>query len=533
MSLNQKHLPFFSAILLAVGIFVGTKLNSNSIPSFTSSKNISKQKLNRLIDYLEYEYVDPVDTDSIVEGFIETVLQNLDPHSSYIPKQDLAAVTENMKGDFIGIGVSFYNYKDTIAVIRPIEGGPSFGAGILAGDRILMADKDTIHGQNWGSNDVIKRLRGQKNSKVRLTIKRPGIDSLLHFDITRSEVPIKSVVASYMINPTLGYIKINRFAESTYLEFENALDTLIVEGASNLVLDLRDNPGGFLQIAEHIVDEFLEDGKLILFTKNKSNEIDESFATAKGRFEAAEVYVLINENSASASEIISGALQDNDKGTIIGRRSFGKGLVQREMDLGDGSAIRLTTSRYYTPTGRSIQRSYAQGSEAYYDAYYERMEDRADDSLQSEVVSDSLMFLTPKGKIVYGGGGIIPDVYVPYDPNFNTDIIEFLKNTGVMGFFVFEQLDRQRAKYASFSESEFLDSFEISDLIYEQFSSYFSETSGLKNRAMDPYKSSIKTLLKCAFAKQLFGDHTAAKVLSTIDPMLQKVNGLETVLNSN
>ena len=207
--------------------------------------------------------------------------------------------------------------------------------------------------------------------------------------------------------------------------------------------------------------------------------------------------------------------------------------MQREMDLGDGSAIRLTTSRYYTPTGRSIQRSYAQGSEAYYDAYYERMEDRADDSLQSEVVSDSLMFLTPKGKIVYGGGGIIPDVYVPYDPNFNTDIIEFLKNTGVMDFFVFEQLDRQRAKYASFSESEFLDSFEISDLIYEQFSSYFSETSGLKNRAMDPYKSSIKTLLKCAFAKQLFGDHTAAKVLSTIDPMLQKVNGLETVLNSN
>lgn len=336
--------------------------------SFTHTTNLSKQKVNRLIDYLEYEYVDPVDTDSIVEGFIDTVLQTLDPHSSYIPKQDLAAVPENMKGDFIGIGVRFYNYKDTIAVIRPIEGGPSFRAGILAGDRILMADQDTIHDQNWTSDQVIQRLRGKKNSKVQLTVKRAGVDSILDFEIIRAEVPIKSVEASYMISPTLGYIKINRFAESTYLEFEKALDILRDEGASNLVLDLRDNPGGFLQIAEQIADEFLEAGKLILFTKNKSNTIDESFATAKGRLEAAEVYVLLNENSASASEIVAGALQDNDRGTIIGRRSFGKGLVQREMDLGDGSAIRLTTSRYYTPTGRSIQRSYAKGSEAYYDA---------------------------------------------------------------------------------------------------------------------------------------------------------------------
>ena len=528
MSLNQKHLPFFSAILLAVGIFVGTKLNSNSIPSYTSSKNISKQKLNRLIDYLEYEYVDPVDTDSIVEGFIETVLQNLDPHSSYIPKQDLASVTENMKGDFIGIGVSFYNYKDTIAVIRPIEGGPSYRAGILAGDRILMADNDTIHDQNWSSDDIIKRLRGKKHSKVRLTIKRPGVDSLFRFDIIRSEVPLKSVEASYMINPTLGYLKINRFAESTYLEFEKAYEDLLIKGASNLVVDLRDNPGGFLQIAEQIVDEFLEEGKRILFTKNKTNEIVESFATAKGRFETAVVYVLINENSASASEIVAGALQDNDKGTIIGRRSFGKGLVQREMDLGDGSAIRLTTSRYYTPTGRSIQRSYVDGSEAYYEAYYKRLEDRAVDTLQSEAIPDSLIFTTPKGKVVYGGGGIIPDIYVPYDLNFNNDIIEFLKISGVMDFYVFEHLDSHRTQYMSFSEAEFLKNFETSELIYQQFISYFSEASRLEDAAMIPYQSIIKTLLKSAIAKQLFGDSSAAKVMSTIDPMLQKVNDLET-----
>lgn len=533
MSLNQKHLPFFIAVLLGIGIYMGSKLNTNSSSYFASTKNSSKQKFNKLIDYIEYEYVDPVDTDSIIENFIDTVLQNLDPHSSYIPKQDLMSVTENMKGDFIGIGVRFYIYKDSIAVIRAIEGGPSFRAGILAGDRILIADDDTLYGQNWSESKVIERLRGEKNSKVQLKIKREGVDSLLNFEIIRSEVPIKSVVASYMINPTLGYVRINRFAESTYLEFENNIEDLISKGALNLVLDLRDNPGGFLQIAMQIADEFLEDGKLILFTKNKTNEIDKTFATAKGRFEEAEVYVLINENSASASEIVAGALQDNDKGTIIGRRSFGKGLVQQEMDLGDGSAIRLTTSRYYTPTGRSIQRSYDKGSEAYYDDYYERLEDRAVDTLQLNAVVDSLIFTTPKGKIVYGGGGIIPDVYVPYDANFNNDIVEYLKVSGMMDFFVFEYLDGQRAQYTSLSEAEFLSAFEISEDIYQQFISNFSERISLKNEEIHRYKNALKILLKSAFAKQLFGDNTAAKVMSTFDPMLQKTTDIEAALISN
>jgi carboxyl-terminal processing protease len=533
MSLNQKHLPFFIAVLLGIGIYMGSKLNTNSSSYFASTKNSSKQKFNKLIDYIEYEYVDPVDTDSIIENFIDTVLQNLDPHSSYIPKQDLMSVTENMKGDFIGIGVRFYIYKDSIAVIRAIEGGPSFRAGILAGDRILIADDDTLYAQNWSESKVIERLRGEKNSKVQLKIKREGVDSLLNFEIIRSEVPIKSVVASYMINPTLGYVRINRFAESTYLEFENNIEDLISKGALNLVLDLRDNPGGFLQIAMQIADEFLEDGKLILFTKNKTNEIDKTFATAKGRFEEAEVYVLINENSASASEIVAGALQDNDKGTIIGRRSFGKGLVQQEMDLGDGSAIRLTTSRYYTPTGRSIQRSYDKGSEAYYDDYYERLEDRAVDTLQLNAVVDSLIFTTPKGKIVYGGGGIIPDVYVPYDANFNNDIVEYLKVSGMMDFFVFEYLDGQRAQYTSLSEAEFLSAFEISEDIYQQFISNFSERISLKNEEIHLYKNALKILLKSAFAKQLFGDNTAAKVMSTFDPMLQKTTDIEAALISN
>ena len=533
MSLNPKNLPFFIAVVLALGIYIGDKVSNNASNPFVSMNNIRKQKLNRLIDYLEYEYVDPVDTDSIVETFIDEVLQNLDPHSTYIPKQDLASVTENMKGDFIGIGVSFYSYKDTIAVIRPIEGGPSFRAGILAGDRILMADNDTIHGASMSQDKVVQKLRGKKNSKVRLQIKRAGIDSLLDFEITRAEVPIKSVDAFYMMSPTLGYIKINRFAESTYLEFEKGIEDLIAAGAKNLVLDLRDNPGGFLRIAEKIADEFLEDGKRILFTKNKSNLIDESYATQKGRFEQAQVYVLINENSASASEIVAGALQDNDIGTIIGRRSFGKGLVQREMDLGDGSAIRLTTSRYYTPTGRSIQRTYANGSEAYYDSYYQRLDNTAEDTLHSDASADSLKFTTPKGKVVYGGGGIIPDIYVPQDVDFDNELVMFLKVAGLMDFFVFEHLDKQRSSYASVYESQFLSTFEISDLVYQEFVTYFIEASKLDTDALKVYKSTIKTLLKAAFSKQLFGDNTAAKVLNPIDPMLMKVMDLEGALISN
>lgn len=532
MSLNPKNLPFLIGVVLALGIYIGDKVSVNSSSSYTRT-NTSKQKLNRLIDYLEYEYVDPVDTDSIVEGVIDQVLQNLDPHSTYIPKQDLASVTENMKGDFIGIGVSFYSYNDTIAVIRPIEGGPSFRAGIMAGDRILMADNDTIHGVFWSQDKVVQKLRGKKNSKVRLQIKRAGVDSLLDFEITRAEVPIKSVASFYMMSSTLGYIKINRFAVSTYLEFDDAVEDLIASGATNLVLDLRDNPGGFLQIAEKIADEFLEDGKLILFTKNKTNQVNESYATGVGRFEQAPVYVLINENSASASEIIAGALQDNDKGTIIGRRSFGKGLVQREMDLGDGSAIRLTTSRYYTPTGRSIQRSYANGSEAYYNSYYQRLDTSGEDTLHSDTTADSLKFTTPKGKVVYGGGGIIPDVYVPKDLDFNNELVSFLRVAGLMDFFVFEHLDKQRTHYASFSQSQFLRTFQISDFVYQQFVTYFIEASKLDAKALNVYKSPIKMLLKSAFSKQLFGDNSAAKVVSPIDPMLIKVMDIEAALIPN
>ncbi|MFT4782101.1 MAG: carboxyl-terminal processing protease, partial [Pseudohongiellaceae bacterium] len=349
MAFHKKYIPLIIGVAVAIGVFIGGKLNFTDTSDRLFTSNSKKDKLNRLIDYIDYEYVDDINTDSIVDVTVNEILDNLDPHSTYIPKSELERVTNNMKGDFVGLGVNFYTFNDTITVIRTIEGGPSEKAGIKAGDRILMADGDSIFGKEWSNADIISKLKGEKGSRVRLSIFRKGEDHLLEIKVKRDIVPIKSVDASYMLTNNLGYIKINRFAESTYKEFKRALDDLQDQGATQLALDLRDNPGGFLGIAEQIVDEFLEEDKLILFTKNKTGKIEKSFATRRGDFEEGEIYILINENSASASEIVAGALQDNDKGTIIGRRSYGKGLVQREMSLGDGSAVRLTVSRYYTP----------------------------------------------------------------------------------------------------------------------------------------------------------------------------------------
>ena len=365
--MKKKFIPLLLGIAIAGGILIGGKLNFTDSPDRLFTSNSKKDKLNRLIDYIDHEYVDEVDTDSIVDVTVNSILDNLDPHSTYIPKENLESVTENMKGDFVGIGVSFYTHRDTVTVIRALEGGPSLKAGIKGGDRIIMANDEPIYGAPTTNDAVVNSLKGEKGSKVKLKVYRPGEPELLEFKIKRNDVPIKSVEAAYMLSSNIGYIKINRFAESTYKEFKKGLDDLQDQGATQLVLDLRENPGGFLGVAQQIADEFLEDDKLILFTKNKKGKIERSYATNKGDFEDGHVYVLINENSASASEIIAGALQDNDKGTIVGRRSYGKGLVQREMALGDGSAVRLTISRYYTPTGRSIQRSYENGNKDYYD----------------------------------------------------------------------------------------------------------------------------------------------------------------------
>ena len=517
-------LPTVIALALALGIFVGGKLHFNDSPEKLFTTNSKKDKLNRLIDYIDYEYVDEINTDSIVDVTVNNILDKLDPHSVYIPREEMRRVSENMKGDFVGIGVNFYMIRDTIAVIRTVEDGPSFQQGILPGDRILMADNDTLFGRRLPSDEIVNKLKGRSGTSVALTIYRETEDRTFTVQILRDRIPIRSVQASFMLTPDMGYIKVNRFAETTFNEFKQALRELRDKGAKKLTLDLRDNPGGYLNIAEQMADEFLEDGKLILYTRNKKGEIDRSFATAVGEFEGKPIYVLINERSASASEIIAGALQDNDIGTIVGRRSFGKGLVQREMELGDGSAVRLTVSRYYTPTGRSIQRDYQNGSKDYYQEFTERFQNGELASADSIKVTDSLKFRTPKGKVVYGGGGIIPDIFVPIGSN-ETEAIESMDSLGFIARFIFEHLEEDRLRYADFTAEEFEELFTVDDILFEKFIDY-SVSNNIKLDFYD-YEAHLKLYLKAVIAGQLYSPDLHAEIKAEVDPMLQEVIRLD------
>lgn len=523
MAFDKKYIPLIVGVAIATGVFIGGKLNFTDTSDRLFTSNSKKDKLNRLIDYIDYEYVDDVNTDSIVDVTVNGILDNLDPHSTYIPKSELERVTNNMKGDFVGLGVNFYTYNDTVTVIRTVEGGPSEKAGIKAGDRILMADGDSIFGREWSNKAIVEKLKGEKGSKVKLSVYRKGEDKLLQFKVKRDVVPIKSVDAAYMLTDKLGYIKVNRFAESTYKEFKKALDDLQDQGATQLALDLRDNPGGFLSIAEQIVDEFLEDDKLILFTKNKTGKIENSYATDDGDFEEGDIYILINESSASASEIVAGALQDNDKGTIIGRRSYGKGLVQREMSLGDGSAVRLTVSRYYTPTGRSIQRPYDNGKNTdYYNDYYKRLSSGELENSESIEIADSLKFKTPKGKIVYGGGGIVPDIFVPLNTTAQNETLNYLKRREYISNFVFTELDRDRSIYNGVEVDDFIDNFEVSDDIVVKFQD-FVNLKERTNITFVAYYDQMKRLIKSELAEQLYGSNFAEKILNETDDMIEEV----------
>jgi carboxyl-terminal processing protease len=519
--MNKKNLPLFLAFAVVFGILIGMSFDGSSNNFLSSSKSASQeQKIKKLINFIENDYVDKVSTESLLDGAIKQMLGELDPHSVYIPKENLQAVKENMQGNFVGIGVQFRMIADSITVVQPIKDGPSIKAGIKAGDRILMANKDTLFGKNMMSGAIPKFLKGKPDTEVNLQVYRKSTDSLFNIAITRGKVNIKSVDLAYMMNDSVGYIKLDRFARSTFLEFKSSLNTLINKDMTDLVLDLRGNGGGFIDIANSIVDEFLEDDKLIVFTKNNKDEIEKSFATQRGAFEKGGLYILIDENSASASEIVAGALQDNDKGTIIGRRSFGKGLVQIEMALGDGSAVRLTTARYYTPTGRSIQKPYdGNGNKNYYKDYQQRIASGELLSKDSIQVIDSLKFTTPKGKIVYGGGGIIPDVFVPIDTN--SYMSNFYFNT--ITNFAFEFVDTNRKQLEKWNINSFIKGFDTNEKV---FNSYLSKIKD-KVKTSSKAKQSIKKYLKASIASALFGDIGYYRIIHLEDKMLQKVLELE------
>jgi len=520
MKINKIYIPIFFFATLAIGVLLGGFLNFPvEKPSF--SKNNYKTKLNRLIDFIDNEYVDNVNTDSIVDLTVNNILEKLDPHSVYIPPTEQTEVAESMKGDFVGIGINFYMYKDSLAVIKPLENGPSEKAGIKAGDRILFAGKTKLYGRNLPSDSLFSKLKGVPGSDIELTIFRKSENKKFKVKLKRDVIPIKSVDVGILLTPETGYIKINRFAETTYDEFQQALTKLRNEHMTSLVIDLRDNGGGYMEMASKIADELLKNKDLIVFTKNKKGRIDKTFATERGDFEDGKVSVLINENSASASEILAGAIQDNDRGTIIGRRSFGKGLVQREMDFEDGSAVRLTVARYFTPSGRSIQKSYSHGSEEYFNEFSKRFEDGELYDKDSIKIADTLKFKTKGGKIVYGGGGIVPDIFVPLEVEHGQETTAYLMQSGAVGHFVFEQLDKYRNDFKGLAFAQFLTKMDKSDLYFNNFQKYIGNL-GLdlklyKNKAL------VKRYLTAEFAKQLFDDEKYYEIILKEDPMVKAV----------
>ncbi|MBL7886496.1 MAG: S41 family peptidase [Flavobacterium sp.] len=521
MKINKIYLPvlFFSCV--ALGIVIGGWINYPvAQPSF--SKNNYKSKLNSLINFIDNEYVDDVQTDSIVDLTVTNILSNLDPHSVYIPKSEQKQEAENMRGDFVGIGINFYMYKDSVAVVKPIANGPAEKAGIKSGDRLLYADNYKLFGKKIHNDTLFKKLRGEEGSKVTLTVYRKSENRKFKVQLERGVVPIKSVDTYVMLNKNVGYIKINRFAETTGNEFHNALLHLKQKGANELVIDVRDNGGGFLEMAVQVADELLKDDQLIVFTKNKKGKIDKTYSTDGGNFETGKVYVLINENSASASEILAGAIQDNDRGIVVGRRSFGKGLVQREIGFEDGSAVRLTTSRYYTPSGRSIQKPYIKGQkEKYYGEFESRFESGELYEKDKIKIADSLKFKTKNGRVVYGGGGIVPDVFVGLEANHGQESVEYILNTGVLGHFVFEQLDKERNLFKGLTVNQLIAKVDSNPNYIKGFTSYLAslglEVNLEKNVAL------VNRYLSAEFARQLLGESYYYQIVLKEDKMIKTV----------
>lgn len=493
--------------------------------SFGDFKKGEVNKFNLVLEQLEEAYVDSIDKDELIEKAVTNLLKELDPHSYYIEAKDLSAINEPMEGSFDGVGVEFNLLDDTILVVAPISGGPSQRVGIRSGDKIVSVDGDTIAGTGLENEDVFKLLRGKSGTKVTVGILRKGENNLIDFEITRDKIPIYSVDVSYMIDDETAYLKINRFSANTYEEFVSASEKLLNLGMKKLILDLRNNPGGYLGAAINIANEFLKEDLLIVYTQDRFSKRQEYYSNDRGLLLDIEAIVLIDEGSASASEIVAGALQDNDKGLIIGRRSFGKGLVQEQFEHPDGSAYRITTQRYYTPTGRCIQRPYSKGDDGdYEDDFIDRINNGELLSKDSIEFNDSLKFVTKGGKVVYGGGGIMPDVFVPLDTTSYHLSISKANRKDLVRQYAFDYTSEHRQELENQSLQDFIQLFEINSNDLKALSDY-CETSGVEipiDEFSEYDTKIIQTQLKAHIARNIWNDDGFFPIIHEIDYTFQQ-----------
>lgn len=523
---SQVRLPILLALSISAGIWIGATFAEPK--GSQNDLRAALYKLQEIMTYINRDYVDSVDTNELIEFGINKMLEKLDPHSSYIPAKDATLAQSQLEGEFDGIGVEFGIIRDTIYVVAPLTGGPSEALGIQSGDQIIKVDGKNVAGIGITNRDVFDYLRGPRGSKVKVDIKRKNNSDLIPYEITRDKIPQYSINASYMVDREIGYIKVTRFAATTFDEFKKSIADLQAKGMKKLIIDLQGNPGGYMGAAINMADELLGDRDLIVSQKGKVSQYSQkAFAFRPGMFEEGSVIVLINEGSASASEILAGAIQDNDRGLIVGRRSFGKGLVQMPIDLSDGAELRLTIARYFTPSGRSIQKPYDSNYEAYERDWVDRYEHGEFFSADSIKFNDSLKYATKKGRTVYGGGGIMPDYFVPLDTTMNSAYVTKLFNSDSSREFILDYTSKNKGKFSKSNIEEYYANFRVSDQMLNELVEY-----GKKNKvefdAKDFNKSKeyLRILIKAHLGRQLFDDNAFYKVINDINEVYQQAINL-------
>ena len=502
-------------LLVSIGVLLSFLFIRTTLPN-TKSQN----KFEELLDIIHKNYVDSIDHNDVESKAVNHLLNSLDPHSVYISKEDIQAANEPLVGSFSGIGVEFYIVHDTIVVVSPISGGPSELVGIKSGDKIVKINDTNVAGTKITNLDVFKKLRGEKGSTVKLTIQR-NQNILPPIVLKRDDIKVKSVEQSLLIDSITGFIKINSFGENTYDEFYAQLSELNEKKIQNLVIDLRQNTGGFLEIAVRILDELIADKELLVYTKGLKYKREDFYSGKPGIFEKGKLVILIDEGSASASEILAGAVQDLDRGMVIGRRSFGKGLVQNQIELSDGSAVRLTVAKYFTPSGRNIQKPYKQ-VENYEDEVYERYKNGEFFNEKNQIITDTVIYLTKKGRKMKGGGGINPDIFVPLDTNYDFTSLSALRS--FVPEYIYSNYSRLSSELHSFKTiKDFQKNYQLSAVFMSEFYNYAKKNGGKWDEKTKPnYEAKLKNQLKAFIARQYFKNEGYQFVLNEVDPMIAR-----------